>query len=124
MRVTLANCASWVAAVSASMSVAMSRPDTTRENPSSSSMENPSWAPSAWMSRIWSGETALVLENSIADSLSCWYCSSVPSTVLRTPVRAVSILTAAAPVTTPRPTAMADTPIIFWPAPSIWAPVL
>ena len=120
----LANCASSVAACSAFMSVAMSRPDTTRENSSSSSMEKPSCAPSAWMSRIWSALTALVLENSMADSLSWRYCSSVPSTVLRTPVRDVSILTAAAPVATATPAMAAVTGTSFCPAASILAPVL
>ena len=94
--VMFANWAISVAAVSASMLVAMSRPLTTWPNSSSSSMEKPSCAPSAWMSSICDADTALVLLNSIADCLSAWYCSSVPSTVLRTPVRDVSILTAAA----------------------------
>ena len=76
------------------------------------------------MSRIWSALTALVLENSMADSLSWRYCSSVPSTVLRTPVRDVSILTAAAPVATATPAMAAVTGTSFCPAASILAPVL
>ncbi len=72
----------------------------------------------------WSALTALVLENSMADSLSWRYCSSVPSTVLRTPVREVSILTAAAPVATATPVMAAVTGTSFCPAASILAPVL
>ena len=48
------------------------------------------------MSRIWLALTAFVLEKSMAACLSFWYCSSVPSTVLRTPVRESSTSTAAA----------------------------
>ena len=96
-----ANCAISVAACSAPMLVAMSRPDTTCPNSSSSSIANPSCAPSACMSRICEALTALVRENSMAASLSAWYCSSVPSTVLRTLVRFVSMSTAAATVAAP-----------------------
>ena len=60
----------------------------------------------------------------MADSLSWRYCSSVPSTVLRTPVRDVSILTAAAPVATATPAIAAVTGTSFCPADSILAPVL
>ncbi len=49
------------------------------------------------MSRIWLALTAFVLLNSMAASLSWLYCSSVPSTVLRTLVSEVSISIAAAP---------------------------
>ena len=66
----LANWAISVAACSAPMLVAMSRPDTTCPNSSSSSMANPSCAPSAWMSRICEALTALVLLNSMADAFS------------------------------------------------------
>ena len=49
------------------------------------------------MSSICDADTAFVFENSTAASLSSWYCASVPSTVLRTPVRAVSMSMAAEP---------------------------
>ena len=58
----------------------------------------------------------------MADSLSWRYCSSVPSTVLRTPVRDVSILTAAAPVATPTAAMAAEMGISFCPACSTRSP--
>ena len=76
------------------------------------------------MSSICAAVTAFVFENSIADSLSARYCSSVPSTVLRTPVRAVSMSMAALPDATATPVMAALTPSSFVPADSTFSPVL
>lgn len=89
------NLASSVAAVSASMLVAMSRPEMTCANSSRFAVEMPSWPPSSSMLRMVSAGTGWTLESSMAPSLRASSSSSVASTVLRTPYHAESMSTAA-----------------------------
>ena len=82
------------------------------------------------MSRICDADTALVFENSMAAFFSPWYCCSVPSTVLRTPVSESSTSTAAATDAAPMARSAGVTvrvsapPIfsIFWPTGAAFSP--
>ena len=95
--VMFANWATWVAASSALRSVAMSRPLTVREKSSSvpwassvASPTMPSWPPSISISKSCSAPTGDVPASSLVAAYRLAYCSSVMSTVLRTPAKAVS----------------------------------
>ena len=99
MPTMLANWARFMAASSSSMSVAMSRPETTRAKSSRFSLAMPSCPPSASALRMSSAETGWTLLISMAPCLSASRLSASMSTVLRTLVKAVSRSVAACTAT-------------------------